>query len=411
VKSRKDQKYENLVAQEETHRRFEAVDEPEDAGTAAIAASEQRYDALMTGPSENVPEWARVVVNDPSKVTGASTTDREDVKVALARLDAEEKELTRKLNEGLERRRAILNQQLADQKAAEERIEREQELPSRMSDVLAEVRAYRETQALAPTTPERDLIQEGKDALNRAMRRSHGEKVDEPESVAYAPVAVPQESALQLRLKARIAPALAEASERRAEIKKWSSAVGRMFDDLYVSKEDPTPREHQLIETLMRGMAPTQANLGLVTGLLYAVRSAVDVKASMERTLEEQARALTQLVERANQRGPMQVQNDFSVEYYDLERELAVGLRDLRTVTSDGIESLWVAAKEIERRLSVIAKTRTQNAGVPQKPLEWENRGEILAGAVEAKRREKNDGLPTVKTDEGWGGLNRGDAR
>lgn len=390
-----------MLEQEERLAR-ERAEQPPVQITDVLTEAEARHDAEMVGP--DAPEWARVVVNDPSKVT----TDRRDVQVALAQLDAEEKELNRKLTEGLEKKRAILNQILADQKAAEERTESAKALPNDLKDVLTEVRSFREPDA-PPVVVFEDPIQRGKDALDRSLRRMHGEDVPEPE---YAPLAprVSSISSTQDALRTRVAPALATAAALQKEIARWSRDFGKVFDDYYVVGEDDANREVQLIKDLMRGMPSTTAllqkqSVDLVRSILRVAQMTVQSKTSMENTLDRESKHLTRMIERADWYGPMVSRGDRSVAFYDLRRELETTLSDLGTVTAESVAGLWDAAEQMKRNLSQIAKARASVEGVPQPPLEWENRGAIIEGVEIARSKEKadwNQGDRRRAPDAGW---------
>src|ERR1051325_9677118 len=110
-KSRKDELFENLVAQEQDPARFELAVDEKDAGIAAVEAGEQRHQDLMNGPE--APEWSRPVLKPVASTTPSGT--REDITVRLSQLDAEQKELREKLEKSMEEQRAVLQAQLDEQ--------------------------------------------------------------------------------------------------------------------------------------------------------------------------------------------------------------------------------------------------------------------------------------------------------
>jgi hypothetical protein len=388
IMPRKDEKYQNEQIQLAEHERHvaELVDKVD-----AVAASEAAYVERMS--SADAPAWAKVTVR-PTMVAAPAT--REDIVARLSALDAEQTEVRAKLDKSIEEQRAILNQQLADQAAAEDKIVAARELPNQLKATLQAVNEF--VLGEEPTfagDPFDAAAQRGQDALARAMRRLRGENVPEPESVETA-TSEPKLSTRQATLMGRIEPAQANASEMKAKLSEWTQAFGNEFNSLYVVGEDDANREHKLTSDLMRGLPSTTAELQtrsfqLVKGVLAGVRLAVQIKSRLVNTVDSETQVLNRLLAKVDRMGPMRVQGDFSAAHYDLERELQTTLLALATVSNDSIAGLWTITKDVAEKLAKITTLRASVAGQPQPPLVWESRGAILDGARQAERMESSD--------------------
>jgi hypothetical protein len=389
--SRRTEKWKTEQTQIAEHERMHVAELAVEADP--IAASEAAHVAKMT--SADAPAWAKVAVNTAHVPAPAS---RRDVTDRLAALEAEQAELRAKLEKSYEDQRTILNQQLADQAAAEEKGIAARELPNTLKATLQAVNEFVPPvdAPAAVVDPFDAAVQRGQDALDRAMRRMRGENVPEPEAVATPTPDAPKISPRQAAIMARIDPALVTANEMQSKLAEWSRAFGKAFDSLYVVGEDDANREIQLVNDLMRGLPSTTAELQsrsyqLVKGVLAGVRMAVQLKSTMSNTVERETQVLKRLLARVDRYGPMIVQNDFSADYYDLERELQTTLRTLGTVNEDGIEGLWKITADVNVKLQRITELRASVAGQPQPPLVWESKGAILDGARQAKTLERRD--------------------
>jgi hypothetical protein len=397
---RKEEKFENEQKQIAAHERAERPVAELVEQTDPVAASEAAHIALMSSP--DAPAWAKVTVRAP--VTAAPGT-REDVVARMAALDAEQSDLRAKIDKSIEEKRAILNQQLEDQAKGEANLAAARELPNTLKATLQAVEEFESTVDDAPTAVDVDPYEvaahRGQAALARAMRRSRGENVPEPEPVSASTPSEPKLSTRELALRERIDPALATASALKEKIAEWSSAFGTVFEKFYVVGEDDANREHRLVDQLMRGLPSTTAELQsrsfqLVKSVLATVRQTTQLKNTMVITIDRETLTLKRILARVDRMGPMIVQGDRSSESYDLERELQTSIRDLGTVTEESVAGLWKAAADVQAKLKRIADLRESVAMVPQPPLVWENRGEILHGLDELKRRGMGDGRPTA---------------
>lgn len=305
----------------------------------AKAAAEQRHVDLMTGPE--APEWARVTVN-PTLIAGPP---RADIAARLARLETEQADAQATLARLQEEERTVLNAQLDQRRADEEKIQAAQALPNKLHDALKMVQSFRPATESAPVPTPADHIARG-------------------------------------NLRERVAPALAQAAQMQAEIEKWEKAVGKTLDTLYTEDEN----QRSAVDDLMRGVPATHPNVSLVTNLLKSVRQLVDLKAGLQKTISRETTALEHIVSGIDRRGSMEVSGDRSAAWYSLEREVVGTLAALATVNADAVAALWTGVNGVMARLEALARIRAEHAGEVVKPLEWHNVGAILDAADVAKR-------------------------
>lgn len=360
-----------------------------------VAEAEERHRTLME--SAEAPEWARPAKND-AYVTPPVT--REEITAKLAELDKEQTQAAKALADVQEKQRQALNDQLAAQKLAEEQMTTAEAaaLPGRLADVLKQVREYvNPSPKIAPvdTTLADDPIKRGQDALDRALRRSRGEDVPEPEYVAAIVTTLPDETAQQAALRQRVAPALLAAAERQAELMVWSKKAGDALADLHIGRgEDDVPT----VNALMRGIPPTEANIASVRALVRVVSSTMEVYAVMAKTLERDTADLETIIQGASRRGSMTSQGDHSTAYYLLERDLVGALTRLATVTPDSVQGLWARAKDITRRLDTLAALRVAHAGEVHAPIVWESKQGILDDVRRAEDMTRRGGPGKQRT-------------
>src|SRR6266853_6375798 len=130
--SRKSEKWANELASKAESDKLN-IEIVEETPVDTIAAAEADYVAMMSDPTR-VPEYAKPASH------GAYMNP--DAVVALTRLKQEEADALKKLNESQEAQRAILNAQLAEQAAAEQRIEAAKALPNRLKESLTKVQTF-----------------------------------------------------------------------------------------------------------------------------------------------------------------------------------------------------------------------------------------------------------------------------
>jgi hypothetical protein len=368
--SRKAERYTREQEQQEENRRFEVIEDV-DPGMAAIAAGEQRHREAMLNP-DTAPEWARVIV------TGHQMAP--DAKVALSRLAADEAEATRLLNEAQARTKAILDAHEAEERKLAVDAEAKNDLPAKLRTVLQGVNEFQIEAA------KDDPIRRGQDALARAQRRLNGEVVPEPEFVPMTPAALPLNERREV-LRARCAPALAEAARIQIALDAWARECGTSIESLHVPEDED---QRHAIDALMLGLPPVQANLLLVTGVLRSVRETLKMKTVVAQTLDRETRNLERIIARIEDYGAPLAMGDTSSGAYQLEREIVGALTALGTASQDSIDALWVQTKSITERLERIAAIRAQHAGTPVEKLQWEaNRGLTADAAVEAARNKE----------------------
>lgn len=365
--------------QKAEHERF-AIEAESAVAVDPVEAAEQAYREKMS--SGEAPAWARPATNDAHV---APPVSEDEIKAKLAALEVEHEAALKTLADVQAKQVEVLNTQLAAQKAAEQETFQSEavELPNRLKSTLQTVRDF-----VAPT-PERvvesaaseDPIKRGQDALARALRRSRGEPVEEPDFTAYVPPLKAGETALQTQVRLRVSPTLVAVAERHAEILVWETKCGEVFESLNAARGE----EISVIEMLLKGIPATQATYAMAQSLVRAVQQAVEMKTTLVKTIERETLGLEQIIGSIPRRGSMRVQNDFSNEHYQLEKEIVSTMLALRTVSADAVQGLWSAAKNVATRLDALAALRAEHAGQAVAPLEMESKSLAVANARESE--------------------------
>jgi hypothetical protein len=390
-------------AQQADNTRFELINEPKAPVAPAVdavaqaEAAEQRYVDLMTNPS-TAPEWAKAATHGQHQAPPATA---EEITAKLAALDEEQKLVAKALTDVQTKQRDVLNQQLNQQRAAEQKLLEDEAtgLPGRLDLVRQEIEGFLPTGDEAPAqaySEDNDPIRRGEAALARARRRLNGEQVEEPELPAYVAPVKPGESQHQTEVRARIAPALAAAAERQADLKLFENKIGSTLAVFYAEKG----AERTIVEALMRGVPPTQPNLAACGSLVRSVQMIVEEQAVLVKTLTREIDALESVVLSIPKRGSMKSMGDHSTAYYLLERELTTSLMGLATVSTDAIQGLWSRSRDLERRLISIAKLRAENVGTVVPSAEWESKEGVLDEIRRAERMSDNGRASRAITNE-----------